>query len=726
MSNSATEPNANELRPFTLEHLNAALLSGREQMLACYLDEAIGIYCNIRGKSVGPRPERMSDYSGSYGEAHYIACNAIYEVWTIIGKSFDPSRDFKKYFTKALRNKILDLLESGGRTDLLSQPLKSKSKDDAFNKLSKVDADGYWGDSGSEPDNVDPDKQEKIRKFMSDELDALLKYIDGLPEKERTVFLASDFGRAFSSSSDKYGRDYAEALAEKYHTSAGYIRKMAAVEKKKALDAVQKQGFNKQTFTAIELIQAKPNYTETYDKVIEATEKLTPFEQFLLLMHIEDMKKECQNQTISNANTSVMNIINKNLLTEVEQKKFNEVLSYKLFESICFNDYSDKMEIEISPGKKTRIGKKIDITRLKESYDEAKAAERREWEHYHELQRLAKECTEADKKHEILIRIQLQQVKCGVAEQILSSIRELLNNIKGDGITPSIELMGEFSESPSPKVTIYLGNIAGGEERYKNLIPTLIHEMFHAVNYFQSGGSRALREVDEPMVEFAAGVFLKELSKVRVEYDIIAARHKSLVRDKSTSYGEIACYGFGHYLMENAESLSSHSEEEWVKTYSQVSAGVSTNNYDAAEIIDCLYPRYAIESEQDVLFLFEKVIFSASKPMSSGGTNVKHFSHLKVTRRDGTILKTDTDGATFILAILEAGITRVYDLKLPAYGRYLINDKYDAGKTTLAAIQYYEPITGLYIQQHFVPERRKQYLEQISDALGLGWTVELI
>ena len=90
------------------------------------------------------------------------------------------------------------------------------------------------------------------------------------------------------------------------------------------------------------------------------------------------------------------------------------------------------MEIEISPEKKTRIGKKIDITRLKESYDEAKAAERREWEHYHVLQRLAKECTEADKKHEILIRIQLQQVKCGVAGRILSSIRELLNNTKGE------------------------------------------------------------------------------------------------------------------------------------------------------------------------------------------------------------------------------------------------------------------------------------------------------
>ena len=289
MSDNTTSSN---LRPFTYEHLSAAIMSGKEKMLACYIDDAIGIYCNLRGKSVGPRPARVSEYSGDYGDACYIAYNAIFEVWTKIGKTFDPTRDFKSYYTKAVRNKILDLLMSGGRTDLLSQPSQSKGKDDAYNKLSRVDVDGYWGDSGSEPDNIDPDKQDKIRKFMSDELDALITYLDGLSEKDRTVFLASDFGRSFSPTPDKYGRDYAEVLAEKYQTSAGYIRQLAFREKKKALEAVQKQGFNKRTFTSLESMPASPFFVREYDEVIEATEDLSPFEQFLLLKHIEDMKEE--------------------------------------------------------------------------------------------------------------------------------------------------------------------------------------------------------------------------------------------------------------------------------------------------------------------------------------------------------------------------------------------------------------------------------------------------
>ena len=114
MIDGTAHPGDNELRPFTLEHLNAAILSGREQMLACYIDNAIGIYCIITGKSVGPRPKRMSEYSGSYGDAYYIACNAVYEVWTRIGGSYDPSREFKPYYETVLRNEISDILKSGG------------------------------------------------------------------------------------------------------------------------------------------------------------------------------------------------------------------------------------------------------------------------------------------------------------------------------------------------------------------------------------------------------------------------------------------------------------------------------------------------------------------------------------------------------------------------------------------------------------------------------------
>lgn len=699
-------------------------------MLACYVDEAIGIYCNIRGKAVGPRPARMSDCSGSYGEAYYIACNAIYEVWTKIGKSFDPSRDFKKYFTKALRNKILDLLESGGRTDLLSQPLKSKSKNDAFNKLSKVDADGYWGDSGSEPDNVDPDKQEKIRKFMSDELDALLKYIDGLPEKERTVFLASDFGRAFSSSPDKYGRDYAEALAEKYHTSAGYIRKLAAIEKKKALDAVQKQGFNKRTFTAIELIQAKPNYVETYDKVIEATEKLTPFEQFMLLKHIEDMKEENKQAYIQEAFSDSMEIIdNENLLSAEERRLIGEVLGFMFTESICFQDYRDVLVIEVSPKKPREKTKKIPRSDLESELNRLIAI--REGIQKEHLEALSQSDNSFFiEKKDLLKRAQELQIKLGVLGQMTLAIQKLLEENPWISVDLSMNVLGEFIPNPSPKVVLYMGCYDSDDsDRYKPVISTLVHELFHAENYFKGDGSRSLRELDEPMVEFAAGVFLKALSEVKGEFAAIYDWHKRDVDRKASGIGEIACYGFGRYLLDNIAAQSSYSEKEWIETYASRSASIDTHNLDSLCITECiteyLYPCYPIDDEQRVLQDFERIIFGNSSPASREVKESESQSHLKVIRKDGSVLEMDTDEATFVLAILEAGITRVCDLKLPAYERYLVNDKYDAGKSKFAAVQYYEPITGLYIQQHFAPERRKRYLEHISGALGLGWTVEL-
>lgn len=618
MIDGTAHPGDNELRPFTLEHLNAAILSGREQMLACYIDNAIGIYCNITGKSVGPRPKRMSEYSGSYGNAYYIACNAVYEVWTRIGGSYDPSREFKPYYETVLRNEISDILKSGGRTDLLSQPARSKSRNDAFNKLSRVDADGYWGDSGLEPDNTDPDRQERVRQFMSDELDALIRYLDGLSEKERTVFLASDFGRAFSSGPDKYGRDYAEALAEKYHTSAGYIRKLAALQKKKALEAVQKQGFNKRTFTAIELIQEKQTNTYMYDKVIEATEKLTPFEQFMLLKHIEDMKEALGEETKEESRKS-MNIINKYLLTDVEQNKIDEVFSFRLFDFICFNDYCNKMEIEICPDKRTRRGKEIARPELEKAYDEAREAEQRLQEYYDELQWQARDCPLEAERMELLGEIQRLQVKCSIAGLIVSSFRELLDNNDNDKIAPSLDLMGEFSESPSPKVTIYLGSIPSGEEdRYKYLIPTLIRELFHAVNYFRGGGPRVVREIDDPMAEFATGVFLKSLAKTRIEYDIIAARHRSIVSDSSTGVGEIACSGFGNYLIANVEKHSSFSEKEWIERYAKLSASISDKNWDALAITEYLYPCYPILAEEKVLHYFEKVIFRSPSLPNAG------------------------------------------------------------------------------------------------------------
>ena len=275
--------------PLTLTNLNAAMSTCREELLRPYIDRAIGIYCNLSGKSVGPRPARMSECSGVYSDAYYLSFNAVYEVWKRICVTFNPSRDFEKYFDKAIRNKIVTLLKSGGRTDLLSRPARERSKDDIFDNFAKVDADGYWGDSGSEPDNTESDREGKISDFMSDALDALLEFVNTLPEKERTVFFASKFGKEFSDQPDKK-RNYAKELEKQYGISSGYIRKLASELKDKALDELRARGFTKRAFTSFECLQAAPSCVLKYDEVIEATEKLTPFEQFFLLTHIESLR----------------------------------------------------------------------------------------------------------------------------------------------------------------------------------------------------------------------------------------------------------------------------------------------------------------------------------------------------------------------------------------------------------------------------------------------------
>ena len=42
--------------PFTLEHFMQALQSLNDEMLMYYIDEAVAIYCRLRGWSVGSRP----------------------------------------------------------------------------------------------------------------------------------------------------------------------------------------------------------------------------------------------------------------------------------------------------------------------------------------------------------------------------------------------------------------------------------------------------------------------------------------------------------------------------------------------------------------------------------------------------------------------------------------------------------------------------------------------
>ena len=43
-------------KPFTYEHFIQTVQSLKDDMLMYYIDEAVAIYCRIKGKSEGPRP----------------------------------------------------------------------------------------------------------------------------------------------------------------------------------------------------------------------------------------------------------------------------------------------------------------------------------------------------------------------------------------------------------------------------------------------------------------------------------------------------------------------------------------------------------------------------------------------------------------------------------------------------------------------------------------------
>ena len=58
-------------KPFTYEYFIQAVQSLKDDMLMYYIDEAVAIYCRIKGKSVGPvLPEikRAAIYASAFGQ----------------------------------------------------------------------------------------------------------------------------------------------------------------------------------------------------------------------------------------------------------------------------------------------------------------------------------------------------------------------------------------------------------------------------------------------------------------------------------------------------------------------------------------------------------------------------------------------------------------------------------------------------------------------------------
>lgn len=291
---------AGKLTPFSFEHFVIAMNGLKNDFLTPYIDYAIGIYCNIRKITISQRDrDKRTDI---FTEAWEIALNAVYIAATKMS-GFDPDKgQFKSYLSKSIHSALVDLLKADGYGDFFDQTSKKKNKDDEPEKHIRIDADCYWRtntESESNPDDTENEREKRIQKHKNDALEVVIKYIDSLPEIQRAAIYASATGKILRPDLENYGRDYSEILAEKYNTTATYIRKIAAEGKKKALEEARKQGFNEGSMRSVsmEFLQVKSDTSDTFNKVISAIDQLEPCQQFMLLRHLAnsveaDDKKE--------------------------------------------------------------------------------------------------------------------------------------------------------------------------------------------------------------------------------------------------------------------------------------------------------------------------------------------------------------------------------------------------------------------------------------------------
>ena len=269
-------------KPFTYEHFIQAIQSFRDDMLMYYIDDAVGIYCTMKGISVGRRPASSRDYSQEYSDAFEAANYAVYKVARKIG-SYNPDEGpFKKYLDSALGNALKDIFKADG-----------------YGLMSNEDIE-------NEPDTSASDAEERVRRHKDDAFETMIRFIDTLPEIKRAAVYASAFGQILRPDLEGYGRNYADILAGIYHTTALYIRQLATEGKKAALAEARRQGFSERSMNEVYMgmLQAKVPARDLNDEVLQATDQLNPYQQFMLLRHLSQMANNNVNNNSINTNTN--------------------------------------------------------------------------------------------------------------------------------------------------------------------------------------------------------------------------------------------------------------------------------------------------------------------------------------------------------------------------------------------------------------------------------------
>lgn len=349
---------------------------------------------------------------------------------------------------------------------------------------------------------------------------------------------------------------------------------------------------------------------------------------------------------------------NQQQLTAKEQEVIEKVLNFSLnlnATTICLKNIADKVELDLSIPS-MEIKEKVDNNLLREKMQEIE-------KEIQLVEQKIKKMHDTMNSLPLEKRIEIRKSLCSdgpwkrkgphwTPEDYLGFLINKKAEYKqkiDDGGVFITSLLGSFDESKK-KIFLYLDNIQRehgttsrkGSYTFRTfVIVAFIHEMFHAWNYFACGDQkRGVLEIDEPMVEFATLLFLKEIAKEYsdckeeesfAEFDSIRDFAIDNVHNKQDACGETASYGFGYYIYSLLGTKEECSVLDMLSEYVRNSGNISETDA-VKKVKELLSPFYPLDKEKRTLELFYNIIFQRRIVLS--GWSLEVYNYIKRIRKD--------------------------------------------------------------------------------------------
>lgn len=188
----------------------------------------------------------------------------------------------------------------------------------------------------------------------------------------------------------------------------------------------------------------------------------------------------------------------------------------------------------------------------------------------------------------------------------------------------SYPILGEYC-SEMKQVILYVNNIddACGEPTYKGVLPTYIHELFHAFFHYVTEKKQLernyIREIEEAMAEFSTLVFLRHMKKIEYSYewcDIFDWAYDE-IGQKQKSVGDLPAYGFGRFLFDN---IPENEAFDWINKYAERLGYIDEEDELVKQYKQMVCPCYPTEPDQ-CLELLRKILFETKNTIKPRHVN---------------------------------------------------------------------------------------------------------